>query len=124
MTTFKNRIQRIKQSTLEKPYIFIFFGVLLGYFLLNAIINKTYVTAPTLFSSYNLSFAIPYVILSILVGILVALSISLSIFKIKEYKLIYGAGGLTITGIFAGLLGGACPGCFVGLFPAVVGLLG
>ena len=27
-------------------------------------------------------------------------------------------------GIFAGVLGGACPGCFVGLFPAVLGLFG
>lgn len=35
-----------------------------------------------------------------------------------------GGGGFTFVGVFGGVLGGACPGCFVGLFPAVLGLFG
>ena len=47
------------------------------------------------------------------------------IIKFKEYKQLNKKGsGLTTLGIFAGFLGGACPGCFVGLFPAVLGLFG
>ena len=26
--------------------------------------------------------------------------------------------------MFAGLIGGACPGCFAGIFPAILGLFG
>lgn len=50
---------------------------------------------------------------------------NLSIRKFRDFKTIQGkGGGLTFLGIFGGLLGGACPGCLIGLFPAVLGIFG
>ncbi len=42
----------------------------------------------------------------------------------KKTRNVSTAGGVAAAGIFTGILGGACPGCFVGLFPAVIGLFG
>ena len=35
-----------------------------------------------------------------------------------------GVGSIGFLGVTGGILGGACPGCFVGLFPAFLGLFG
>ena len=69
--------------------------------------------------------AIYWKIFTLLVAFLVAVNINLVIFKFRELGSIgIKAGGIGSAGVFGGILGGACPGCFVGLFPAFLGLFG
>jgi len=88
------------------------------------LVNKTYVTLPTLFTAYRISFVIPFIALSLITALLVGVNINLIILKFKEIKLLSGIGGTASLGLFGGILGGACPGCLVGLFPAFIGLFG
>jgi len=118
---FKNRWERIKTTIAAKPYLFS--ALFLGYITLNVIVNQIYVSGFTLLN-LNPFFLIPYLILTLLVAFLVALNINLIIAKFKELKHLNKESGLTALGVFGGLLGGACPGCFVGLFPAFLGLFG
>jgi hypothetical protein len=119
-----NRIAKIKNVTIKRPYVFYFITAFILYLGLNSFLNKTFVTFSTLFTAYNLSFSIPFVTLHILTALLIATNINLIIFKFKELKLLSKTGGVTFLGIFGGLLAGACPGCLVGLFPAFIGLFG
>ncbi len=119
----KGRKERIKKVILKKPYIFYFIGIFLAYVAVNLIINKLYVNLEV-FTSFALWFRIPFLFFNfLLIPSLVALTINLSILRFKEagFGKHTGAAGF---GIFGGVLGGACPGCFVGLFPAVLGLFG
>ncbi len=124
------RIQKIKNVIVKKPFVFYFILIFLGYLGLNFLLNQSFITLPTLFKTYKFSFSISFAILTLITAILVAININLVIIKFKELKLLNdvkglkGSGGITSLGIFGGLLGGACPGCFVGLFPAFVGLFG
>ncbi len=120
------RFQRIKRAILEKPYVFYFIGIFLVYVALNLFINKIYVNL-SIFTSFVLWFRIPYLLFGfLLIPALAALTINLSIIKFKEMRYVKNksSGGFTFLGVFGGVLGGACPGCFVGLFPAVLGLFG
>ncbi|MBI2004315.1 hypothetical protein HYS72_02510 [Candidatus Pacearchaeota archaeon] len=124
-----NRLKKTKNAIIKKPYVFYFIGVFLAYLAINVLINKTFVTLPTLFTSYKLSFAIPFIALSLITALLAAANVNLVIIKFKELKQMNkkgnaGVGGMGALGIFGGILGGACPGCFVGLFPALLGLFG
>lgn len=126
MTLNSRRFQRIKRAILEKPYIFYFIGIFLVYVALNLFINKIYVNL-SLFTSFALWFRIPYLLFGfLLIPTLAALTINLSIIKFKEMRRVKSksSGGFTFLGMFGGILGGACPGCFVGLFPAFLGLFG
>ena len=126
MSLTHRRIQRIKRATLEKPYIFYFIGIFLVYVAFNLIVNQLYVSLEV-FTSLVLWLRIPFILFGfLLIPGLVALTINLSIIKFKEMRQISskGGGGFTFLGMFGGVLGGACPGCFVGLFPAVLGLFG
>lgn len=120
------RFQRIKRAITEKPYIFYFIGIFLIYIAINLIANQLYVNLEV-FTSFALWFRIPYLLFGfLLIPALVALTINLSIIKFREMRLVKSKGsrGFTFLGMFGGVLGGACPGCFVGLFPAVLGLFG
>jgi len=124
MGSNKIRLQRIKSAIISRPYLFSF--IFLLYILINFLSNKTYDVAPVIFT-YNLVFVIPFLTLSFLITpFLVAITINLSITKFKEMKSLSSKGeeGFTVIGIFSGVLGGACPGCFMGLFPAFLGLFG
>ena len=114
---------KIRESTLRKPYIFSFFIIFLAYMILNVFVNQTYITAPTLLNN-NLNIIIPFIFFSVLVALLVAVNLNLVFIKFKELKKINKTTGITAIGAFGGILGGACPSCFVGLFPAFVGLFG
>ena len=81
------------------------------------------ITIPTLFNN-NLKIIIPFVVFTFLIALLVGLVINLVIIKFKELKHVNKVSGLAAVGLFGGLLGGACPSCFVGLFPAFLGLFG
>ena len=119
----KIRLNKIKDATIRKPYLYSFITIFIVYLIINIIVNKVYVTAPLLFS-YNLKIIIPYIFLTLLTALLVAANINLVYLKVRDLKNLKKAGSLGFMGIFGGLLGGACPSCFVGLFPALLGLFG
>lgn len=115
------RLEKIKQVTMEKPYIYSFLIIFIGYIIINIVVNKIYISAPILLT-YNLKIIIPYIFLTILTSILVSTNINLVYNKVKELKSLNKASSLSFLGVFGGLLGGGCPSCFVGLFPAFLGL--
>ena len=119
----KNRKERIKTAIMKRPHVFYFIGIFLAYIALNLIINKFYETT-NIFKTFVLWFIIPFLFFNfLLIPFLVAFTINLSVLRFKEAG--FGSHtGATGFGIFGGILGGACPGCFVGLFPAFLGLFG
>lgn len=118
---FFNR--KMRDAMFSRPYSFYFIFFFFSYLALNVYINKLHVTYGLLY--HNLTYGIPMVILTISVAAFVALSINLMIMKFKELKKVNsGAGGITTLAIFLGIMGGACPGCIVGLFPIVMGMFG
>ena len=123
MRKFEERLGRIKEVTLTRPYVYSFILIFLVYLIINIIVNKVYITAPTLLTN-NLKIVIPYLVFTILVALLVALNINLTVKKFKDLRKVKKESGLAFIGIFGGVLGGACPSCFVGLFPAFLGLFG
>ncbi|MEK6935004.1 MAG: hypothetical protein AABW46_03945 [Nanoarchaeota archaeon] len=116
-------MERIKEVSLNKPYIYYFVLIFIIYTVINILVNQVYVTAQTLLTS-NLKIVVPYLFFTFLVAILVALNINLTIKRFKDLKQLDMGSGLTFVGVFGGVLGGACPSCFVGLFPAFLGLFG
>ncbi len=126
MTLNHRRFQRIKRGIIEKPYVFSFIGIFLIYIAVNLIVNQLYVNL-NIFTSFALWFRIPFLLFNfLLIPALAALTINLSIIKFREMKLVKGKGEskFTFAGMFGGILGGACPSCFLGLFPAFLGLFG
>ncbi|MBI2105826.1 hypothetical protein HYT56_03240 [Candidatus Woesearchaeota archaeon] len=119
----KKRLEKIKETNFRKPYVYYFLAIFFIYLLVNFFVNKIYVSTPLLFS-YNLKIIIPFLFLTVLIAFLVAVNINLIIFKFKEVRGIKKSGSVGFLGIFGGLLGGGCPSCFVGLFPAFLGLFG
>lgn len=118
------RINKIKDATIRRPYVFYFIGIFFLYLGINILVNKSFVVLPNFFNLYKPSFAISFLFLNLITALLVAINLNLVILKFKELKLLSKIGSTTSMGVFGGILGGACPGCFVGLFPAFVGLFG
>jgi hypothetical protein len=119
----KRRIEEIKDVTVKPPYLYSFIAITAAYLTLNIYLNQFTEVLPV-FLSFNLKFVIPYVLLTFLIGILVATNLNLIFMKLKNFTKLKKEGGLTAFGIFGGLLGGACPGCFVGLFPTIAAVFG
>jgi hypothetical protein len=120
----KRRLGRIKTAITNKPYIFYFISVFIIYITINIIINKFYETTDV-FTTLATWFVIPFLFFSfLLIPFLVALTVSLIVLRIKESGIGSKVGSVATAGVFGGLLAGACPGCFVGLFPAFLGLFG
>ena len=120
---FKVRIGFIKQVMSEKRYLFLFILFLLAYIGFNVWINQFYAVFGV-FLTYRLIFVIPYSILAILIGLGVALNLTMITYKLKQVLSMQKEMGLTAFGAVGGMLGGACPGCFVGLLPTVAGVFG
>ena len=118
-----SRIEKIKKVVFTIPYVYSFITIFILYLIINFLVNGSSETAPVLFY-FNLNIVIPSLILSLLIAILTGINVNLIWLKFKEYRKINKEQGLTFFGSFIGLLGGACPGCFVGLFPAFLGLFG
>ena len=116
-------LEKIKKAILSRPYIYSFFIVFVVYLLIDVVLNKVYITFPLLFT-YNLKIIIPYLVLTLITALLVATNVNLVYIKFKELKGVNKTSSLGFMGVFGGLLGGACPSCFVGLFPAFLGLFG
>ena len=118
----KKRFEKVK-IVFTKPYIYSFIIIFLLYLTINYFINGFSETAPVFFS-FNLNIIIPLIIFNLFIAVLVGVTINLIYIKFKEYKKIHKGHGFSSLGMFVGLLGGACPGCFAGLFPAFMGLFG
>lgn len=118
----KKRFKKVK-IVFTKPYIYSFIIIFLLYLTINYFINGLSKTAPVLFN-FNLKIIIPFIIFNLFIAILVGVTINLVYIKFREYKKIHKGHGFSLLGIFGGLLGGACPGCFTGFFPAFTGLFG
>jgi hypothetical protein len=117
------RFSKIKKVIVTKPYVYYFIFIFLLFIFLNVVINKVYLTSGVLFD--NLLYGVPFVVFNLLIASLVAININLMILRFRDLKSVNGSEkGLTGFGVFMGVLGGACPGCFVGLFPAFLGLFG
>lgn len=118
------KLKRIKEGIFKRKITFVL--VFLGYITLNSYLNKTYITLPEILKGFGSAFSIFYVLINlVIVPTLVATTIVLAIDKIKELKAISaGKKSIPIIAMTATLLGGACPGCFAGLFPAFIGLFG
>jgi hypothetical protein len=117
------RLEKIKKAVSGKylVYFLVFASLFIA---LNIFVNKLNVTLPPMiFQNPKLGISILFFVL--LVAGLIALNINLMILKFKEIRGFSKKGsGLTMLGVFGGLLGGACPGCIIGFFPAFLGLLG
>jgi len=112
---------KLKEAVISKPYAYYFIVFFLGYISLNFFVNNLSNTYILLF--YTLTGKITLTLI-LITGLLVATSLNLVIIKFKEIRQFNKAEGFTAFGIFGGLMGGACPACFVGLFPAFLGLFG
>ena len=112
------------KTVLASRYLGLFLTIFVLYVVINFFINQFYETLPV-FLTFRLSFVIPYIILSFLVGLLVSVNITLIVYKIRQVRsLNTEQTGATAVGVFGGMLGGACPGCFVGLLPSLAGVFG
>lgn len=120
---WKNRFKTVYGVTLKRPFIFSFFIIIFLYLIINVSINETIFTIPGLINVSPI-FSLFFIILGILVASLVAANINLIYVKFKALEGLGKGSGLTALGAFGGLLGGACPACFVGLLPAALGLFG
>ncbi len=120
---WKNRFDTVYRTTLKRPYVFSFFIIIILYLAINIFVNDTFITAPLLFSNYPI-FSLFFILFGVLVAALVAANINLMYVKIRALERLGKGSGLTALGAFGGLLGGACPACFVGLLPASLGLVG
>lgn len=118
-----NRIQKIKNVIVKKPYSYYFIVIFLAYLGLNIWLNQSFETFDV-FNGYRLGFIIPFYILNFVTAFLVAVNLNLIFVKFKDFKQMNKTGGFTAFGIFLGFVGGACPGCFAGVFPALVGIFG
>lgn len=115
---------KIKSSIKNRPFLFI--STIILFLAITSILNKTYLTLPKFFSTFKPIFSIPFILINIiLIPLLVATTITLSVERINQAKSLSGKKGFFgAIGTVLGILGGACPGCFVGLFPAAIGIFG
>jgi hypothetical protein len=122
-TDFRLRWNFVKGVFAGRGYALLFVVLLASYLGFNFWLNRFYETLPNLLS-FRLSVVAPYVAGTVLIGLLVALNITVMVYKLRQVMSIGKEVGITAAGAFGGVLGGACPGCFVGVFPAVAGLFG
>ena len=115
--------ERIKKANFQRPYIFFFILFFILYFVIDVFVNEIFVVGLNFFH-YNLLIIIALLILNIIVASLFAITINLMIYRYKESKNLRKEYGIAPVGMLAGLMGGLCPGCFAGLFPAFLALFG
>ena len=120
---FQTRWNVIRTVLSSRVYLALFFVFLAVYFSLNFWINQFYEILP-FFLSYRLSFVLPYILLTGLIGIGIALNLTIIAYKIKQMLGLKKEVGMTAFGAIGGMLGGACPGCFIGLLPSLAGVFG
>jgi hypothetical protein len=116
--------ERIRKAIIERPYAKYFVISFLAFFLFNILVNQSsalYLNP----GSLVLWFAVGFFGLNILISFLVALNINLVVIRYKEVGGVSMKGGwFGFLGVVGGILGGSCPACFAGIFPALVGVFG
>ncbi len=135
-----DRLEKIKEVTIKKPYTYSFIAVSLGFLTLNIILNQLWVVFPVV-NGFAKWFIIPFLIFTFAIPVLMAININLAykkyklvkeIKKVTEIQRISGTlgnrgfpreSGLSFIGAFGSLFAG-CPNCFAGFFPAIIGLFG
>lgn len=117
-------MNKLIETIKKRPGLFSISFIL--FLALNSLLNGTYITMSNFFSSYKLWFAITFAFVNLLIiPFLVAATVILTTQRVIELKTISKKKGvLGLIGTFFAILGGACPGCFAGIFPAVLGLFG
>ncbi len=115
--------RRIKEANLGSPNFFIFLISAIAFLIVTVIVNQLQIVYGMWFSLAPWMI-IGLVILNIIVAVLFGTIINLMILRIKESRKASASMGVAPVGIFAGILGGACPGCFTGLLPTFLALLG
>lgn len=118
-----SHLSTIKHVLTKKFYPLSFILFSLAYLAINVIANKLYISIQTLYY-YAWYISIPFTVLTLLNALLVGLTLNLLIHKYRVLRRISKASALSGVGAAGGLLVGACPGCIVGVFPAVLGLFG
>jgi len=118
------KLKKIKEKIISKKFTFV--SIFLVYLILDILLNKTYLTYKHIINTNTLFYLITFVSINlIIIPFLVSTTIILSIDKLKDLKSVSKKKGtIPILAIFATLVGGACPHCFIGLFPAIIGLFG
>lgn len=117
------RKERIKAAILSKPYNWITLISFVFYLLINFLVNDWEVFLPGIINLYWY-IAYSYLIFGLLIAMLVAISISLGYMRVKEVQKMSGTSGFSLLGAVLGIITGACPGCLVGLLPAIAGIFG
>ncbi|RME53981.1 hypothetical protein D6783_00160 [Candidatus Woesearchaeota archaeon] len=119
----RQRLATIKEALTTRYYPYSFVLITLLYFGINAWANQLYISLPALVH-FSLSISIPFALFTFLNAVLVGLVANLLHLRYANLKRISKAGAVGGAGAAAGLIAGACPGCFVGVFPALAGLFG
>lgn len=120
---FRSRYLTVRTILSHTTYKLIFLIILIMYFAFNFWINQFYTLIQNILH-YNLAFVIPFFSLAVFIGIGIALSLTIVIYKFTQIMSFQKEAGMTAVGGFLGLLGGACPGCFVGLLPSLAAVFG
>ena len=121
--SFERRWKKVKEANFHGKSIFLFFLFFFFYIILTSWVNQFHVILPGLLHS-NLWINLPIIFLNIILAALFGIVINLVIYRYKEQKRLRKQMGLAPVGVFIGIIGGMCPGCFAGLFPAIMGLFG
>ena len=117
------RRERVKAALTTTPYTYVAIISFIAYLGINFLINDWHIFLPGVFA-IHWYVAYPYTIFGLIIAIMIALSISLGVMRVKEVQKMSGASGLSLLGAVLGILTGACPGCLVGLLPAIAGIFG
>ena len=119
-----NRLNNIRKALFTWPYFLIFIFVFFLFGIFNIYINDSFLIFIHL-GTLRLWFAIFFVFFYILVAFLVSLTFNLGIIRFSKLGSFNSKeGGFAVLGGFAGVLGGSCPACLAGFFPAFMGFLG
>lgn len=111
----------------QKPYVYWFILIFIGYLVLNLLLSGFYNTIPLIIvyastvNWFKLSISL---ILTLVIGFLVASVSVLTFIRYKERKACKEANALTGVGAIGGFIVGVCPICVTGIFPLILSFLG
>ena len=108
------------------PYVFYALVVALLYFFLNVYLNKFFVIIEStgFLGFISNSFYALFFFSTVLVSLLIGANVSYVIHNYRNVRTVSSKGSVGLVGAFSGILGGLCPGCIVGVFPAIMAFFG
>lgn len=118
------RGERIKNAIFKWPYFLIFVISSFLYVLFSLYVNDSFLIFRHL-GTLNKIYATFFVGFFIVVALLFSLTLNLAITRFRELGSVSSKeGGVAFFGTIGGILGGSCPACIAGFFPAIVGFFG